>query len=52
MNFLKLILAEIRWGKLTEEDVDLVINSSFRKVLFASYIRRSIISPRTISTLD
>jgi len=52
MNFLKLLVAEIRWGTLTGEDKELVANSSLKKVFFASYIRRSIISPRTISTLD
>ena len=52
MKFLKLLVAEIRWGNLTEDDKQLVINSPLKKVFFASYIRRSIISPRTISTLD
>jgi hypothetical protein len=48
----KSYIASIRWGALTEADEQLVWDAPLDKVLRASYIRRSPISPRTIVTLE
>ena len=49
---IKSYIATIRWGVLYETDEKLVWNASLCKVLRASYIRRSPLSPHTINTLD
>jgi len=48
----KSYIASIRWGVLTEEDEQLVWDSTLSKVLKASYIRTTPKSPRNIVTLD
>jgi hypothetical protein len=48
----KSYIANIRWGSLTEADEQLVWDASLDKVLKASYIRRSALSPHNIVTLE
>jgi hypothetical protein len=56
INIIKMIVkstfASIRWGVLSEEDEQLVWDSSLDKILKASYIRRTPKSPHNIVTLD
>jgi len=49
---IKSYIATIRWGVLYETDEQLVWDASLGKVIRASYIRRSTLSPRNINTLD
>jgi hypothetical protein len=50
-NIIKLNIANIRWGNLSDNDEQLVIKSSFKKVLGASYIRKTHLSYSYIVTL-
>lgn len=40
VDIFKLQIASARWGNLSEEDEQLIINSPFSKVISASVIRR------------
>lgn len=40
INILKMSIATCRWGKLTKEDAQIVINAPFLKVFHASVFRR------------
>jgi hypothetical protein len=52
MNLIKLYIAYIRWGYLSPVDIELVEKSTFKQVLKASYIRKSMLSPSTIVVLE
>ena len=52
INSIKLSFAYTRWGKLSENDRQLVIKSSFGRIFHASYIRRNKFSHWSIVTLD
>ena len=51
-DIIKVNIANIRWGKLTNGDEELVIKSPLRKVFKSSYIRKSIFSYSYTVTLD
>jgi len=51
-TLLKSALATSRWGPLTEEDEELVWDSSFAKIFKASSIRRTLSTPHTAITLE
>ncbi len=40
LDILKMSIATCRWGELTDEDAQIVINASFLKVFHASVLRR------------
>jgi hypothetical protein len=52
MNLIKLFIASIRWGELSPSDVELVESSTLKQVFQASYLRRTISSPRNIVVLE
>lgn len=51
-DIIKVGIASIRWGKLTYNEEELVINSSLKRVLTASYIKKTNLSYSYIVTLD
>jgi hypothetical protein len=52
MNLLKLIIASARWGKLTNDDTELVCVAPFGKLMGACYIRTTSLSQWTCNTLE
>jgi len=51
IDIIKVNIATIRWGKLTSSDEELITNSSFKKILNASYIKKTNLSHSHIVTL-
>jgi len=40
-NAIKVLVADARWGKLTEQDIDDICNAPFLRVMNASIIRNT-----------
>ena len=52
LNLLKLSIASARWGKLTNEDIELVCMAPFGKLMGACYIRTTSLSTWSCNTLE
>lgn len=49
---IKLFLASIRWGRLSESESLLIKKSSLKSILRANYIKKTSLSQKNTITLD